>query len=251
MKRATVEVLVLILAAAACVSAAEAPPPKSGPVPGKATGPTTYEYQGRQVSAVWFNLQYAYFKDKIAAVDGKFYDVGQAQAWLAAGRPDKVPVVTPTPPAVGEARLSSGPPPENDLRRDAARIGRALGTDTALVVSGSPMVSVHVGGIDPAKCANGAPFWNELLVYTGVHEYINKRGVKHEIQGFVVYKPVTRDEFAQALAGGLALVRYKVAQKKAAAPGGPGEPTLVAEPVAVPGAPASPRPPAAEPPRQG
>jgi hypothetical protein len=98
---------------------------------------------------------------------------------------------------------------------------------------------VHVRGIEPEKAVAGAPFWHELLIYTGLHEYTNKRGVKHEIQGFVVYKLVTRDEFAQALAGGFELVRYKIVVKKPAQAAGPEEAEVVAEPVAGPGGPPS------------
>jgi hypothetical protein len=93
-----------------------------------------------------------------------------------------------------------------------------------------------------------------LLVYVGTHQYADADGVKHNVQSFAVYQPITRDQFAQALASGLKLVRYKIVMKKTGERSGPGkpmmgpgqEPEIISQPVGMPAGapPVAPKPPA-------
>jgi len=184
---------------------AEPPPPRAG-----------YAYKGRQVTAAWVDQQYAYFKDKIACVDGKFYDVGKALLVR--------PAVTREPPALGEARV---PCNIADLRgRDAqAVVLQLVGRDQAIVTrparapigvllpSGQDEVLFHVRGIDPKKHIDGT-FFNEMLVYVGTYEYVNTMGANRTVQSFTVYQPIAREQFVEALADGFQLVRYKKVTKK-------------------------------------
>lgn len=235
-----VYVALVLLACTDLLAAAESAP-----------GAATYAYKGHQVSAAWLNEQYAYFKDKIAHVDGKFYDIDKAVLASSEGavnvlnkpatdatvrnaakgrRPGVgvgvkeilIAAVTREPPCVGEARV-----PCNIALwrgRDAqATVLQIVGKDQAIITrpAKAPMVGVpgqdevlfHVRGIDPMKHIDGT-FFNELLVYAGTYQYINTVGAKRTIQSFVVYQPITLEQFVAALAGGLELVRYKTVTKK-------------------------------------
>jgi len=187
--------------------AAESPP-----------GATTYVYKGHQVSAAWLDQQYVYFKDKIAVVDGKFYDIGKALVQIALARHfplDNWPCyVTETPPAVGEARLSA-PVPTSYRPYDIlthATVLQIVAKDEAIITSGHLLF--HVRGIDPPKQIDGTRFEEVLLVYAGTYQYVNTMGAKRTVQSFVVYQPVTREQFAKALTDGFQLVRYRTVTKK-------------------------------------
>lgn len=201
-----VYVAFVLLAWTDLLPAAESPP-----------GAATYAYKGCQVSAAWLDQQYAYFKDKIAVVDGKFYDIGKALVQIALAH--HFPLngwpcyVTETPPAVGEARLSA-PVPTSYRPYDIlthATVLQVVGKDEAII---SGKLLFHVQGIDPEKQIDGTPFEEVLLVYVGTYQFVNTMGAKRTVQSFVVYQPVTREQFAKALADGFQLVRYRTVTKK-------------------------------------
>ncbi|MBE3095509.1 MAG: hypothetical protein IMZ44_00085 [Planctomycetes bacterium] len=178
--------LILLLAAVAPqpASAAEVPQKPEAAAP-------AYHYKGREVSAAWIDRQYAYFQNKIAFVDGKFYDIGRALM-------EPLRHVTFTPPAIGEVRLSSS---------WATTVLQVVGNDEAIIISGE--LTFHVRGIDPARQIDGTPFKNMQLIYRGIYQYISVTGAKLTIQDFVIYKPITREQFVAGLDGGLELVQYK------------------------------------------
>jgi len=222
----------------------------------------SYDYKGRQVTASWINQQYAYFKDKITCVDGKFYDIGKKLAqfeclyryrnrslWRFPSevRSYEAFVVMREPPAVGEVRIS---PSE-------ATVLQLVGKDEAIIVKHDrdPEYDVlfHVRGVNPAKQIDGTPFsskqidappfWDRLLVYAGTYQYTNVMGAKHTVQSFLVYQPITREQFVTALAGGFELVRYRIVIKKVPVPGdGPppakkvivDKPEIVGQPIPAP-----------------
>jgi len=153
-------------------------------------------YKGREVSAAWIDQQYAYFQNKIACVGDKFYDISRA---LMGPRR----YVTFTPPAIGELRISFP---------WSSTVLQVVGNDEAIISDDD--LTFHVRGIDPAKHIDGAPFKNMCLIYTGTYQYVSVMGAKHTIQDFVIYKPITREQFVAALDGGLELVQYKIVTKK-------------------------------------
>jgi hypothetical protein len=202
-----VYVALVLLAWTDLLAAAESPP-----------GAATYAYKGRQVSAAWVDQQYAYFKDKIACIDGKFYDIGKGLAQIALARrfPLEGPAcfVTATPPAVGEVRVSCFVPTSYDPNRigPGATVLQVVRKDEAIITSGK--VLFHVRGIDPAKHIDGARFHEILLVYVGTYQYLDTMGAKRTVQSFVVYQPIACEQFVEALAGGFELVRYRTVIKK-------------------------------------
>jgi hypothetical protein len=197
----TPTLLVLLAASAAPAIVASQGPESTAPA---------YQYKGHQVSAAWIDQQYAYFQEKIAYVDGKYYDIGKSR--LRAG----VDYVREIPPKVGEARLSAPEPTSADPRRipTGATVLQVIGKDAAIITNRG--LTFHVRGINPEKQIDGTPFQEILLIYVGTYKYINAMGTRSTIQSFVVYQPLTREQFVEALAGGLDLVRYKQVTKKVA-----------------------------------
>jgi hypothetical protein len=237
--------LILFLAAAAAPqpSAPAAATTTAAPIPAPVA--TTYRYKGRQVSSAWIDQQYAYFHDKIACVDGKFCDMGR---WLLLSDPAgnfskdrRPPCITAVPPSVGDVRIGSviredlgssaghagsgwaglsrqALPEDGDRAkaREAAagpKVLQLVGKNAALIVCGD--LIFHVVGIDPAKEIDGAPFRARLVIYLGTYQYTNAIGTTRTVQSFAANLSVTWDQFAEALAGGFQLVRYKVVTKKA------------------------------------
>jgi len=202
-----VYVALVLLAWTAVLAAAESLP-----------GAAIYGYKGRQVSAAWIDQQYAYFKDKIACVDGKFYDIGRdlAQIEVARRYPEEGIgcVVTTTPPVVGHACLSCFTPTGTHPNRipEGAKVLQVLGKDEAIIAHGT--ILFRVGSIDTTRYIDGTRFYAVLLVYTGTYRYISVAGAARTIQSFVIYQPISREQFITALSNGFELVRYKRVTKK-------------------------------------
>ena len=162
-------------------------------------------YKGREVSAEWVKRAFAAFGDKIACLDGKFYDIGQAKL-TGAG-------IMATPPELGEARQPTNLP--GAPRRAHARIIRLLEGDEAIAVRpaatmgffSQEAVTFHVKGIDPQRNIDGT-LLQEWLIYQGVRR--NGRS----LQSYRVYQPLTKTEFVAALRGGFELVQYRLMRKK-------------------------------------
>jgi len=181
---------------------------------------TDYFYGGRQVTASWIDQQYGYFKDKIACVDGKFFDIGRGLAQITLARrfpfDNPVPFVTQKPPEIGEVLLSGPVPtstsPDPRTFRDGATVLQVVGKNEAIIQNGR--VFFHVRGIDTAKQIDGTRFQEIPLVYVGTYQYVDTTRAGRTIQSFIIYQPLARQQFAAALAGGFKLVRYKIVIKK-------------------------------------
>lgn len=190
--------------------------------PAKATS-REIMYKNQSRDDAWFDQMYAKFNDKIANVDGKYIDVG-----LARLRPEPEEVRA-EPPKPG-TELRTTPVHSNILqvlgkeevlvKRDAvqARLSggyRGDATDMARSVAeaGASLSEVifHVRGLDTSRFVNGAAFPQVDLIYAGTYTYPTSGGATNTVQSFLVYKPLTRDKFAEALSSGFVLVDYKLA----------------------------------------
>jgi hypothetical protein len=194
-------------------------------------------YKGVQVTASWVDQQYSYFKNRIANIDGKFRDIGKAVTEIELKRD--------FPDADTPAHLMTKNPPEvGDIRVSWFKVIQIVGENEALVRDDD--VLFHVRGIDPAKQIDGTGWANVRLVYVGTYQYISVMGARRTIQSYLVYRPITREEFVSALAGGFELVRYTIVFKTRLVRGSSGrplrlsDPQIVAEPVPTPPVPVVP-----------
>jgi hypothetical protein len=160
----------------------------------KAKPGTKYTYKGRAVSEQWFEDRYKEFSDKIVTIDGKYFLV-----WRAMLAPE---LITAAKPDVGTPGLVTG---------------KVSGiTDSTIAVyattSDGDEVQVRVSGVDVKKYAEDAPF-SAVAVFAGMD-----RNGGHRVREYVAPTKLTKEQFAEALAGGLKLVRYtKVKERRTVA----------------------------------
>lgn len=153
--------------------------------------PKRWTYNDRKVDDEWMQGMHKRFADKIAEVDGRFYDVGRELL--------EKPPVTANPPAVGALRDVTG------------KIVKTLEEDSALVQQTTPgtrAVTFYVRGLDPKRTVVDADF-QDRVIYTGTHD---DEGEK--IQAYKVFEPLTREQFDAAIESGFKLVKYEMQIKK-------------------------------------
>jgi|GEM_PF-3337645 len=180
--------------------------PKLNPAVAVPSGATKvkYMYLGKQRTKAWFDKMYEKFADKISVVDGKYYDIGEdilRMRW-----------VWKKPPEIGGLRCSG----------EMGKIVQSIADHEARVESrlwGTPeTVRYYVSGISKDKNIADNKF-EVLLVYTGPYRYVTTMGASQAIQGYAVYRPLTKEQFQEAIASGITLVEYKAVTKTVAEKG--------------------------------
>jgi len=212
-------------------------PPAPGETPPKVT------YKGQERPAAWFETQYAKFRDKVAVINGKYVDVGKALLDLqevAAAPPEPGTEVRRLPPGARVQRVLSV---EAVLARRPGHAGAADKEGAA----GAPDLCFYLEGIDARELRDNGPLGTlekpqvrpagsegakaatALVVYAGPHTYREPLGAERTVQRYRCHVPLSREQFAAALADGLELVEYS--RVKGAAPGEKAESGIVAKPV--------------------
>ncbi len=175
-------------------------PPKAG-----AAGVT---YLGKKRTAPWLESTYRRHRDKIALIEGKYVDLGEAA--LRRTTVGKTPATASDPyritPAGSQVLTILSPdaviiqrPGLRSVERDVA----TGGIETTIV----PPLLYHVTGVDASKLTRGK-FFGGKLIHVGGHEYITPKGDSATMQSFRLYTPLTREQFIDALAKGFRLYRY-------------------------------------------
>lgn len=167
-------------------------------------------YRGRPVSKAWVDQQYTFFANKIAVVGDKYYDVGR-------GLLEKKSV-TNTPPEIGGVRM----PPLMLNPKIESKVFQVLKDDQVLVeakiparvesIFGGGTVMFRVTGVDTANLTDGAPF-RGTLIYTGRYTYVSAGGARSTVQSYMLHKPITKEQFVQAISSGLVLTRWREVKK--------------------------------------
>jgi hypothetical protein len=181
-------------------------PPVAGPTtPGSVTQPrsepavpNSYMYKNKVRDDKWFDQMWKTFSDKIACVGGKYLDIGFARL---RSYPEEVQAEPPKPGT--ELRRS----------RDDSTIFQVLGKEEVLVRTALYDVLFYVKGLDTSQLVNGASFPQVDLVYMGPYTYHASNRATNTIQSFIVYKPLTRDQFAEVLSSDFVLVKYKLGSR--------------------------------------
>lgn len=180
-------------------------------------GPTTrkgpepkYKYLGRRVSRQWFDRMLKQFADKIVLHDGNFRDVGKAIA--------RRPVIWIKPPETGAVRW-----PFAGVVLRSATVLQVLGRGECLVVIRATQfagnrperttITVHVVGAG-ADLVDDVAFPDVALVYVGPYSYADTSGARRTVQSYRVHRTLTPSEFAEAIAGGFRLMKYRKVKKR-------------------------------------
>ncbi len=169
----------------------------------------TYMYLGKPRTKAWFDRVYRDFADKITFVDGQYLDVGKALVGAS-----EVPGVA----EIG----SAGETP------DRCKVFQVVAEDAILVrrsefrtgggPGGFPWIHrelfFHVKGVDTKDLTDGAEFSAKLLSI-GTYHYTAVDGAIKTIPSYTIHAPLTKEEFADALANGFRLVKYRKVTTKA------------------------------------
>lgn len=221
-----------------CEKAGIAPPPVAPLQPASAPSDVakgeTYMYLGKPRPKVRFEALYRKYHDKIILVDGKYQDVGKALAGASEvlGVAEIGPVGT-TPHGCKVMQV---------LGKDEALIVRprkvkmyySRRTLTGVGIPGTerthetPKLLFHVKGVDRKGLVDGAEF-KAKLVSIGTYRYTAVTGAASTVASYAVYTPLTKEQFADALAKGFQLVSYRAVRRRKA--GGGMETKVVGTPV--------------------
>jgi hypothetical protein len=182
-------------------------------------------YKGELKSAAWVDSTYAKFKDKIAKIDGAWKDCGRGIA----------------------ERMTAGsdvPEPGTEIRAalPKSEATQILGADRILMARPNSETVIHIQGIDTAKLVDHSPlkeFWlggkqglslqqlrdfvlnntplpppERWLVYIGTYKSKDAFGAFiRTLPSYTPYAGITRQEFVEAINGGLTLTDYAPLQK--------------------------------------
>jgi hypothetical protein len=224
---------VVLLDVSAAMSGEAAPPQTGGTSPAQPAAqapkpPEGYAYKGQPRTKIWFDQMYAKFSDKIACVDGKYIDVGLArlQGLKVQGKePPKPGTELRTAPVHSKILQVLGK--EKVLvRRDEfrARMTSITGGPSSMpsfsrelqeAAASLPEVLFHVKGLDTSQIVNDAAFPEKTdLIYAGTHMYRTPSGATNTVQSFAVYKPLTPEQFVDALSSGFVLVEHRLVPAK-------------------------------------
>jgi hypothetical protein len=197
------------------------PQPTTAPAvtPPEASKAEIFMYRGKPRSKAWFDDAYRRFADQIVRVDGKYLDVGKA---LVGGTEVSVDLV-------GMNCMASA-------RSVECHVLQVIGKDEVIVSQGFadgrdsivPNSVFHVQGVDTKNLVDGGKF-EAGLVLIGPYHYGAVTGGGAAIPSYAVLTPLTKEQFAEALAGGLQLVFYRRVEEKK--PGGGREFKVVGTPV--------------------
>ena len=168
-----------------------------------------YMGKGKPKSAAWVEKHYKLFRDKIAIVDGKAYDIGRAVCDADGHASGKSGIG-------GLSAMRSGvmPPigsyyytPEG---LTGAKILSVISDSECLVTT--KYLLFHVRGVKKSL-VDDANF-RERLVCVGKYRYTSAGGSIKTIPSYEVYSPITKEQFVDIINGGFQLVAYKAIIKK-------------------------------------
>lgn len=186
----------------------------------------TYMYLGKPRSREWMEAMYQRFAYQIVQVDGKYLDVGKAlvgasevPAVAEIGPTGETPAGCEVMQVIDNRQVLIRRPEFTFRSRVIGGGGGALGAMHRMIQEGAASVHrdellFHVSGVDTKNLLDGAKF-NAKLVSIGTYSYESVAGGPVTVPSYTVHRPLTREQFAQALASGVRLVSYvRIEQKK-------------------------------------
>jgi hypothetical protein len=166
-----------------------------------ATPSAEYTYLGKPITKAAFTALYHEFGTKMLYVDGKVLDTGEATAWEKYYRGSGMPnwiwgFVSDHVPLIGAQCLSSGA--VTDV------------TGESVIASTNSGIPFRIRGLNVSKYPDGTDVDNLNIIYVGTCK-VNGR----TLQDYVTHAPApTEAQFADALAKGLQLSRWRIQVKE-------------------------------------
>ena len=189
-----------------CRNAGIAPPQsdaKAAATPPEAPKAETYMYLGKPCPKAWFEQMYRRFGDKIVRVGGKYLDVGKPLVGLT----DQVSWA----PNIGTAGKLEGGYRIMQVIDDDELIIRVPGWSYGGITVRDSFL--HITGLDTKGLVDGGLI-EAKVVYIGTYHYKTVTGAGATIPSLAVHTPLTQEQFAEALAGGLELVSYRRVERR-------------------------------------
>jgi regulator of replication initiation timing len=178
-------------------------------------------YRDKERDEEWFDRMYERFSDSIAYADSKFYNIKEGklnQKTIGEGS-FKIGTFVRTPDdcnvykLLGEGEVLIVRPESQSTTTvyrtpDQREFGVKTTTYAQTKIYTTPELLFHVKGAAD-NAVEGEPFSSSKLIFIGSYNYQDRK-----IQSFIIYEPLTREQFAEALRGGFELVNYVERQGK-------------------------------------
>lgn len=178
-------------------------------------------YRGKKRSQKWFDRMYERFHDKIAYVDGKYYDIGESllkAKRISGGKTyPKGSIVTVSSGGEVLQVLGHG---EALIFQEGVRVTSSGFSTRGFSSPGfsykEPDILFHLTGYEGQLVDNQLFSFNGYLICVGTFEYTTALGAKKMVQSFEAYRPeaLTREQFAEAISSGFELIDYKKVGEK-------------------------------------
>jgi TolA-binding protein len=176
-------------------------------------------YHGKKRDLRWFYYMYNRFRDKIACAGGKYYDIQERLPNQKTISKDSfvMGTVVTTPPhckvyrVLGNGEMliirpgSEGSESSTTVYQPALSYGQRSASSETYTNSIPSITELvfHVKGITDNRTED-KPFSMSNLIAAGSYTYENRK-----IQSFIVYKPLTKEQFAEAINSGFELTDVK------------------------------------------
>ena len=209
----------VVVFAEACIAAESKTEQKKTDEAGAAKSIRPVTYKGRLRSAEWFENMFKAHQDKIASLrDGRYLDISMSRLLkeircIAVMPPEPGYELRTLPETGGEnCRIFQVISENEALLYRPAHIWHPFPNPLGMGVK-YPEVFFHVKGLDTSRMVNDMPIpanndW--LLVYVGTYKYGTVIGSSNVIQSYVMYKPLSQEQFADALEKGFELKEYEL-----------------------------------------
>jgi cell division protein FtsB len=155
-------------------------------------------YRGKKRNKLWFYRTYRKFCDKLAYVDGKYIDVGRQLAGYHNLDSDHMtwPIGSPVQFPYDSKVISV-------IKEGEVLISNGIKYSETLVI--------HLHNLDGTYVV-GQDFPDAMrlhLIYTGIFEYEAAFGRKMTVPSLTPYRPLTKEQFAEAINSGIDLIIRK------------------------------------------
>jgi len=185
-------------------------------------------YNGKPRDTEWLETSYEHFAGKVALVDGKFHSLGAVDIWeavvarkvqfLSYGRGGRTHFVFDVGPKrrgqiFGPLRLEVG-----DCALVSGKVLQVLGED-ALILSADSQdrQSMRVKSLSTEGIVDGK-YWHGIVLAVGTYRYVAVNGAARTILDCRLVpkerRPLTREQFAEALREGVTLSLWKLEKGK-------------------------------------
>ena len=162
--------------------------PAEDPAAKRPAPANTYTYRGKKRTEQWFDKMYKTYRTQVAMIGDSYRFVDNRSNYTILRIP---------PDTIGAVRSGWGI--VTKVIDDDEVLAKAPGNN-------SPTAYFHLRGVDTSTLVEGSELrWRHGFLYLGDYEHVEAGGAKRRIQSYRLHKPLTREQFAEALAGGVIL----------------------------------------------